>query len=316
MKRIGFLVFDGVTMLDLHGPAEVFGRARGYEMRVFSPHGGTVFAANGLPIADTEAASAAGATALDTVVITGSDTLPDEELDEDLLKATLQITKGVRRVASVCTGAFLLAELGLLDGRRTTTHWRNARDLAQRFPKVRVEPDMLHVHDGGFLSSAGITAGIDLALSLVEEDFGAEISRAIAQEMVVFMHRPGGQTQFAGSPNSPAVDSPILKSVLDRIFANPTGTFTVAELANDVAVSPRHLSRLFQAELGTTPIRWIEGFRLATAQRLILEGHTITAAARHSGFRTDENLRRAFDRRLHITPSEYRERFSSTFGRG
>lgn len=302
-------------MLDLSGPAEVLSRAAGYELVMFSPYGGDVTAANGLPVAGTRVASSADAALLDTVIITGSDTLPNEQWDPGLLTAAATLTDGPRRVASVCTGAFILAELGLLDGRRATTHWRNARDLARRYPRVRVEADTLHIHDGRFLSSAGITAGIDLALSLVEEDLGAATAREIAQEMVVFMHRPGGQSQFAGAPNIPTVDSPILRDVLAQVHADPTGPHTVTTMATSAAVSSRHLGRLFREELGTTPAQWLEQLRLTTAQQLILDGHTITAAARNSGFGSDESLRRAFERCLHTTPTEYRARFSSTFRR-
>lgn len=207
-------------------------------------------------------------------------------------------------MASVCTGAFILAHLGLLDGRRATTHWRNAPELARRYPKVRVQPDTLHVHDGRYLTSAGITAGIDLALSLVEEDLGAPTARRIAQEMVMFMHRPGGQSQFASHIETPTVHHAVLRQVLETVRFAPADEHTVASLARGAAVSPRHLTRLFHDELGITPARWLEQTRLAEAQRLLLDGHTVTAAARRAGFGSDENLRRSFDRRLHITPSE------------
>lgn len=315
MRRIGFLVFEGTTLLDLSGPAEVLSRAPGYELMVFSPSGQEVTSASGLPIAGTRPATPAAAATLDTIIITGSDALPERKWDPALLDAAAILTEGPRRVASVCTGAFILAELGLLDGRRATTHWRNARELGRRYPRVRVDAETLHVHDGRFLSSAGITAGIDLALSLVEEDLGPEAARDIAREMVFFMHRPGGQSQFAGAPNMTVVGNPILQRVLDLVHEDPTGPHTVADLATGAAVSPRHLARLFREELDTTPARWLERLRLSAAQRLILEGHSVTSAARNSGFRTDENLRRAFDRRLQTTPSDYRTRFSSTFVR-
>lgn len=315
MKRIGFLVFDGMTMLDLTGPAEVLSRAPGYELLLFSPTGAPVTTGSGLPVAGTRRPEPGDGALLDTLIITGADDLPDREWDPALLAAAAMLADGPRRVASVCTGAFVLAELGLLDGRRATTHWRNARDLARRYPRVRVEADTLHVHDGRFLSSAGISAGIDLALSLVEEDHGADVAREIAQDMVVFMHRPGGQSQFAGAPQSPQVESSILRDVISRVHADPTGSHTVASMAAAAAVSSRHLGRLFREEMGTTPAQWLEQLRLSTAQQLILDGHTVTAAARNSGFGSDESLRRAFERRLHTTPTEYRARFSSTFRR-
>lgn len=247
---------------------------------------------------------------LDTAIIADADNLPDSPIPMTLLDAARHLTDGPRRVASVCTGAFILAELGLLEGRRATTHWRNAPDLARRFPTIRVMPDTLHVHDGRFITSAGITAGIDLSLSLIEEDFGVDLARRIARDMVMFMHRPGGQSQFAAASNIPTVNSPILQNVVDMVHDNPTRQHTIASLADGAAVSPRHLGRLFKAELGITPTGWLEQFRLSIAQGLILDGNTITAAARKSGFSSDESLRRAFERRLHSTPSEYRARFS------
>ncbi len=315
MRRVGFLVFEGVTLLDVTGPAEVFSRAPGYELVMFSPAGGDVPVTAGFTVADTLPATRAAAAGLDTVIVPGSDAPPGQPWDRELLDAAAALTDGPPRVASVCTGAFILAELGLLDGRRATTHWRSARDLARRYPRVRVEPDMLHVHDGRFLSSAGATAGIDLALSLVEEDHGAPAARSIAQEMVVFMQRPGGQSQFAGTQNAPTVDSPVLRDVLDRVRCDPAAPHSAVTMAEEAAVSTRHLGRLFREELGTTPARWLEQLRLSTAQQLILDGHTVTAAARHSGFGSDENLRRAFERHLQATPSEYRNRFSSAFRR-
>ncbi|WP_034647984.1 GlxA family transcriptional regulator [Corynebacterium sputi] len=310
MRRIGFLIFDGVSLLDFAGPAEVFTRAH-YETVLISPHGGPVTTAAGVTVSETLAPENAGD--LDTVVITGSDDLPFREFDPVLLDAAALLTTRTHRVASVCTGSFILAELGLLDDHRATTHWRNAQDLARRYPQVRVQPDTLHIHDGRFFTSAGISAGIDLALSLVEGDRGAAVARDVARDMVMFMHRPGGQSQFAAASHTQQVTSPILRGVLDQVQAAPAAPHTVASLAADAAVSPRHLGRLFKEDLGVTPARWLEQFRLTTAQQLILEGYSVTDVAAASGFGSDGNLRRAFDRRLHTTPTEYRARFSSTF---
>ena len=243
----------------------------------------------------------------------GADELPTAPIPTELLDAARHLSEGPQRVASVCTGAFILAELGLLNRRRVTTHWKNARDLARRFPLVRVQPDTLHVHDGKFITSAGITAGIDLSLSLIEEDQGADVARQIARDMVMFMHRPGGQSQYAAATNAPAVSNPILQNVLEVVRTNPAKNHSIASLAREAAVSPRHLGRLFKEELGTTPTGWLEQFRLSIAQQLILDGNTVTAAARKSGFSSDDSMRRVFERRLHSTPSEYRARFSSTF---
>ena len=314
MRRVGFVVFDGVTMLDVSGPGEVLHQAvlagHPYTPVLVSPCGGNVATSSGLVLAGTTAAADAGT--LDTVVVAGAARLTEPHLDDELLATVRRVSAGARRVASVCTGAFVLAELGLLDGRRATTHWRQARTLAARYPKVQVEPDVIHVCDGRYITSAGITAGIDLALSLVEDDHGADAARAIARELVVFMQRPGGQSQFSTALETPPARSSLLRSLTDAVHADPAAEHSLSTMAMAAAVSPRHLTRLFQAELGTTPARWVERVRLDRAQQLLLGGHSITAAAQHSGFGSDETLRRAFARHLAITPTQYRERFTTS----
>lgn len=315
-RKVGFLIFPGVTLMDVSGPAEVLSRAPGYDIVRFSPQGGTVETSSGFAIAETAQPSLVDAASLDTLIIPGADLLPDQPWPDGLLDTAqflISNMPGTHRIASVCTGAFVLAELGLLDGRQATTHWRNTRELAKRYPKIKVDHDTLHVHDGRFITSAGITAGIDLALSLVEEDHGAATARTIAQDMVVFMQRPGGQSQFVSHDIPMTVSNPIVRKAMDIFNADPQGHHSLASLANSVAVSPRHLGRLFQQEMGMSPGRWIEKMRLYTAQELILEGYSITAAARHSGFGNDENLRRSFERRIHMSPTEYRARFGTTF---
>ncbi|PQM75434.1 GlxA family transcriptional regulator [Corynebacterium sp. J010B-136] len=315
-RRIGVLVYPGVTLMDVSGPAEVLSRAAGYEIVCFSPAGGTVATSSHIPIADTVKPSPIDASLLDTLIIAGADWLPAQPWPKGLLETVdllVSNMEGKSRIASVCTGAFVLAELGLLDGRHATTHWQNTRELAMRYPQIKVDPDTLHVHDGRFITSAGITAGIDLALSLVEEDHGAATARAIAQDMVVFMHRPGGQSQFVGHDAPLSISNPIVRKAMETFKAEPHGDHSLTTLAEAVAVSSRHLGRLFRQELGMTPGRWMERMRLQTAQDMILEGHSITAAARHSGFGNDENLRRSFERRFRMSPTEYRARFRTTF---
>jgi transcriptional regulator GlxA family with amidase domain len=313
-QRVGFIVFDGVTMLDVSGPGEVLHQALRaglpYKSVLVSPRGGSVTASSGLVVAGTTAAADAGP--LDTVVVVGADRLTEPDLDDELLAAVGTLTERAGRVASVCTGAFVLAELGLLDRRRATTHWRHTETLAHRYPRVHVQPDVIHVRDGRYITSAGITAGIDLALSLVEDDHGAEAARDIARELVVFMQRPGGQSQFSTALAMPPARSSLLRSLTAAVHADPTAEHTLPAMSAAAAVSARHLTRLFQAELGTTPARWVERVRLDRAQQLVLDGHSITAAAEHSGFGSDETLRRAFGRHLGITPTEYRTRFATT----
>ncbi|MEI5103764.1 DJ-1/PfpI family protein [Streptomyces sp. PmtG] len=311
--RVVFLVFDGVTLLDVSGPAEVLQQARRlglpYEQVLASPGGGTVTTASGLALAGTLAAADVGH--LDTLVVAGADELADGHLDEALLTAADALAARADRVAAVCSGAFVLAALGLLDGRRATTHWRHTTALARRHPRVRVEPDAIHVSDGRYVTSAGISAGIDLALALVERDHGAERARHIARELVVFLQRPGGQSQFSTALATPPARGAPLRSLLDAVLADPAGDHSLPAMAAFAAVSTRHLTRLFQSELDTTPARWVERVRLDRAQQLLLDGHSATSAARHSGFGSDETLRRAFARHLGTTPSEYRKRFAS-----
>ncbi|MFG3023649.1 GlxA family transcriptional regulator [Streptomyces sp. NPDC048254] len=314
--RVGFVVFEGVTMLDVSGPSEVLhqaGRlADPYELVLVSPKGGTVTTSAGLALTGTVRAADTGP--VDTALVAGGDRLAERPIEDELLATARELTERARRVASVCTGAFVLGELGLLDGRRATTHWRHAATFARRYPRVRVEPDAIHIRDGRYVTSAGISAGIDLTLALVEDDHGAGVARDIARELVVFMQRPGGQSQFSTAITTPPARNDLLRTLIASVLADPTADHSLPALAASAAVSPRHLTRLFRAELGTTPARWVERVRLDRAQQLLLEGHSVTSAAQHSGLGTDETLRRAFARHLGTTPTHYRRRFATTSG--
>lgn len=308
--RVAFVVYDDVTLLDVSGPLEVFHQANRegprYETVLVSPKGGNVRTSSGLTLADT--VTAAEVDRVDTVLIAGADHLA-ERVPDDVRDTAAVLVARAERVASVCTGAFVLAALGALDGRRATTHWRHASALARQYPQIQVEPDALHITDGRYVTSAGISAGIDLTLALVEADHGADVAREVARELVVFMQRPGGQSQFSTAIATPPAKSDPLRVATAAVVADPAGDHSLPNLAKQVAVSPRHLTRLFQTELRTTPGRWIERVRLDRAQQLILDGHSITAAAQHSGLGSDETLRRAFARHLSTTPTEYRRRF-------
>jgi transcriptional regulator GlxA family with amidase domain len=311
--RVGILVFDGVTMLDVSGPAEVLDKAHEfgspYDVVLVSPCGGDVVTSNGLRIGPTMTAHEAGD--LDTVIIAGADRLPVQVIEEELLTAARVVTAAARRVASVCTGAFVLAALGVLDGRRATTHWRHTDRLARHYPKVTVQPDSIFVRDGRVVTSAGVSAGIDLALSLVEHDEGTQVARKVAQELVVFLQRPGGQSQFSVATNTPVPRNTTIRKLLVAVVAEPNADHSLTAMAAAIPTSTRHLARLFNDEVGTTPARWVERTRLEAAQRLLLEGHSVTLAAERSGLGSDESLRRVFSRHLGITPSEYRQRFAS-----
>lgn len=312
--RVAFLVFDEVTLLDVSGPLEVLHQAgrlgHGYTPLLTSPRGGDVTTSSGLTLARTVAATEVGP--VDTLVVAGADRLAERRAEPELLSATATLAERAPRVASVCTGAFVLAELGLLDGRRATTHWRHAKTLAHRHPGVHVEPDALHIRDGRYVTSAGISAGIDLALALVEHDHGADTAREVARELVVFMQRPGGQSQFSTALATPPARSDVLTSLTASVLADPAADHSLPAMAAAAAVSTRHLTRLFRTELHTTPARWVERVRLDRAQQLLLDGHSVTSAAHLSGLGTDETLRRAFARHLGTTPTDYRRRFATT----
>ncbi|MHB9856213.1 GlxA family transcriptional regulator [Streptomyces krungchingensis] len=316
--RVAFLVFDGVTLLDVSGPSEVLHQAgrlgHPYTPVLVSPGGGDVTTASGLALARTVAAADVGP--VHTLVVAGADLLAEQPPGEELLEAAATLAEGTPRVASVCSGAFVLAELGLLDGRRATTHWRHAKTLARRYPRVHVEPDALHIRDGRYVTSAGISAGIDLALALVEDDHGADVAREAARELVVFMQRPGGQSQFSTALATPPARSDLLGSLTASVLADPAADHSLPAMAASAAVSTRHLTRLFQTELNTTPARWVERVRLDRAQQLLLDGHSVTSAALHSGLGSDESLRRTFARHLGTTPTEFRRRFTTTRPQG
>jgi transcriptional regulator GlxA family with amidase domain len=218
------------------------------------------------------------------------------------------------RIGAVCVGAFPLAEAGLLDGRRATTHWNNCDDLARRYPAVRVESDPIFVRDGSIYTSAGVTAGMDLALALVEEDHGADLARDVARALVVYMQRSGGQSQFSAPLQGPPPRSPDLRTVTDLVTANPQGRHSLGDLAGHLNVSTRQLSRLFHDELATTPARYVESIRFDMARALLDQGHTATQAAARAGFPSYESMRRAFARKLSISPAAYQRRFGTARG--
>jgi transcriptional regulator GlxA family with amidase domain len=311
---VGIVVFEGMTLLDASGPAEVFHLAdpngEHYALEFVSAEGGTVRSSSGIALADTTAAREAGD--FDTVLVAGGPGLVEAPVDTALLASVDDLSGPASRVASVCTGAFVLAELSYLDGRRATTHWRHAHTLARRYPRIRVEPDVIHLRDGRYLTSAGISAGIDLALAIVEDDLGADTARTVARELVMFMQRPGGQTQFSTALSQPPASDGALRELMETIVADPAAEHTVASMAAALGVSVRHLNRMFRTETGTTPARWVEQVRIDAARALILEGHPITRVAQLSGFGTDETLRRAFARHLGTTPTAFRDRFATT----
>lgn len=315
-RQVAIVVFDGVKMLDVAGPAEVFASANragaGYAVGYVSPSGRAVGTSVGLRVpVDGRAAEAA---APDTVVVAGGDALVTEPIPADLTDAVRDLAARTDRLVSICTGSFVLAAAGLLDGRRATTHWQHADLLARAYPKIRVEPDALFVQDGSVFTSAGVSAGIDLSLALVERDHGADLARAVARDLVVYMQRTGGQSQFSAPLRIRPPRTVALRDLVGLVAAEPALDHSAAALAARVGVSTRQLTRLFAAELGTTPARFVEQVRLDHAKALLDGGHGVEQSAREAGFGSAETMRRAFVARLGISPAGYRQRFHTTRG--
>ncbi|MEV0714080.1 DJ-1/PfpI family protein [Asanoa sp. NPDC050611] len=312
--RVAILVYEGVTLLDVAGPAEVFKEANrfgaDYRMTLLSPTGADVTSNIGIRIAVDAAVSAEPA--FDTFLVAGSDRYPRNRVPGDLADAARTPAAAAGRVASVCTGAFILAAAGLLEGKRATTHWKVTHELALRCPTCQVQPDAIYVRDGSTYTSAGVTAGIDLALALVEEDHGPDVARDVARALVVYMQRAGGQSQFSAPLQGPPPRSPAVRDVTDLVTANPRGDHSLGELAKHLNVSTRQLTRLFHDELATTPARYVENIRFDLARALLDQGHTATQAAAQAGFPSYESMRRVFARKLSISPAAYQRRFRTT----
>jgi transcriptional regulator GlxA family with amidase domain len=242
-------------------------------------------------------------------MVAGSDNLPRRAIDPALVDAVKSAAARTRRLASICTGSFILAQAGLLNGRRATTHWHDARLFARAFPDVAVEPDALFVRDGEVFTSAGVSSGIDLALALVEMDYGSELVRDVARWLVVYLKRAGGQSQFSTLVEAePPPQSP-LRKVTEAIAGDPSGDHSVKKLAAQAALSTRQLTRLFQSELGTTPARYVEMVRIDAARAALDAGRSVADTARLAGFGSTESLRRVFVDNLGVSPKAYRDRF-------
>jgi transcriptional regulator GlxA family with amidase domain len=282
-----------------------------YRVRLVTEHGTPIESASGVkfvPDAGIRQASEPS----DTLIVAGPYGVPDR-VSEDVTHWLQGQATQARRYGSTCTGAFVLAQAGLLTGRRATTHWQYAERLAAEYPDVHVEPDLIFLRDGPVFSSAGVAAAIDLAFSLIEEDHGRSLALWVARRLVVFLKRPGGQSQFSAALTAQtATESPIDRIRL-HILENPRGDLGLAALAAAAGVSPRHLSRLFQTDLGMSPATYVELTRIDIARRLLEEGAaSIKAIAHASGFGSTATLRRAFLRNIQVTPLEYGLRFRST----
>ncbi|MGW7026637.1 GlxA family transcriptional regulator [Streptomyces xanthophaeus] len=316
LRNVLVVLYDGVQSLDVTGPVEVFaalGHFPGrdaYAIRTVSPGGAPVRTTSGLallPDGDLEGARPGPGTTL--LVPGGQYTADFEPRLTDWLRAH---GGAAGRLVSVCTGGLLLAEAGLLDGRRATTHWNVCEQMARDYPAVEVEPDPIFVRDGPVATSAGVTAGIDLALALVEEDHGRDVALKIARHLVVFLRRPGNQAQFSAQLEAQTARREPLRDVQQFITEHPGGDLSVEALAARARLSPRHFARAFQAETGVTPGRYVERVRVEHARRLLEESSVgVAQVARACGYGTPEALRRAFVKTLGQPPTEYRRRFGA-----
>jgi transcriptional regulator GlxA family with amidase domain len=314
------VIYPGMQSLDALGPLEVFAgasrvaggsRRGGYTVRLVSSDGrpvrtssGVVLGADPLP-ADDEP--------IDTLVLPGGDQARSARSDRSLVTWIRGAATRSRRVATVCTGAFLAAEAGLLAGRRVTTHWAWAEQLAEEYPDLQVDADPIYLHDGKYWTSAGVTAGIDLALALVDDDHGGEVAQTVARWLVMFRHRPGGQTQFASPVWVPRAERSTVRAVQTLVESAPAGDHRLPALAAAAAMSVRHFTRVFTDQVGETPGRFVERVRLEAARHeLESTSDTLDLIADRCGFGSAETLRRTFQRRLNVAPDHYRRRFRTS----
>jgi transcriptional regulator GlxA family with amidase domain len=325
-RLVAVLAFEGAQLLDVAGPVQAFasaneiaqetgGAAAPYRVVVVSRRGGAVTTTSGLPLVTEPMARAIGKSQIDTLIVPGGAGIHDALKEGPTVAWVRRQALTVRRIASVCTGAFLLAEAGLLTGRRATTHWKSHAGLAQQYPDVEVDPDPIYIRDGRIWTSAGITAGIDLSLALIQEDLGRKVAMQVARHLVVFLNRPGGQAQFsaplqaqtaAANGNAPNRFAPLH----DWIAENVAGDLRVERLAEQAGMSPRTFARVYAAKIGVTPARMVEKMRIEAVRRSLEETDMpIKRIAALCGFGQEERLRRAFGRQVGTTPAEYRRRF-------
>ncbi|GAB2698900.1 GlxA family transcriptional regulator [Kitasatospora kifunensis] len=317
--RIVFVIFEGFQPLDLVGPYEVFQHAGrhsdGFSCQIVAPTAGPVRTRGGLPVHAEYGVADLDPRGIDTLVAVGGEGVDQARHHRALVDWIAAAGAQARRVTSVCSGVFLLAAAGLVDGCRVTTHWSRGEQLAREQPGLRVDCDPIFIRDGRVWTSAGVTAGMDLALALVEDDLGRAVAHAVAQELVLFLRRPGSQSQFSVPLWSRQPSSDPIRAAVATIHADPGARHAVADLAAQAGLSPRHLQRRFTAELGTPPAGYVERVRVEAARRALSEGDDpVEAIARRYGFGTAETLRRSFHRQVGVTPSDYRDRFRTVSG--
>jgi len=313
-RRIAFVIFEGFQPLDLVGPHEVFQHASaltgGYHCEVVAPSAGPVRSASGLPVHASGGIATADTAGIDTLVVAGGRGVDTARLDTSLTGWIAEAARHARRVASVCSGVLLLAAAGVVTRQRVTTHWARERQLRAEHPELTVDCDPIFIRDGRIWTSAGVTAGMDLALALVEDDLGREVAHTVAQELVLFLRRPGSQSQFSVPLWSVQPRTAPIRAAVSAVHADPGARLGIADLAAHAGLSTRHLQRRFTAEVGTPPAAYVERVRIEAARRALAESDDpVEVIARRCGFGTAETLRRAFHRTTRVAPSDYRNRF-------
>jgi transcriptional regulator GlxA family with amidase domain len=328
-RLVVVLAFHDVQLLDVTGPVQTFasanemvcgtrgapGRGAPYRIVVVSRRGGLIRSSSGLTVVTQPIAKAVGRRSIDTLIIPGGAGVHDAAADARTIAWVRRQVSTTRRIASVCTGAFVLAETGLLAGRRVTTHWKFCSRLQQEYPDIRVDPDPIYLRNDRIWTSAGVTTGIDLSLALVQEDLGRKVAMQVARHLVVFLNRPGGQSQFsaaleaqaaAADGNAPNAFAPLHGWIAEHL----TGDLRVERLAEQAGMSPRTFARIYAAKMGLTPARMVEKIRIEAVRRILEETDVpIKRIASMCGFGQEERLRRAFARQVGTTLAEYRQRF-------
>jgi transcriptional regulator GlxA family with amidase domain len=320
--KVAIVIFDGVQSLDVAGPLDVFAEAntilseqQKYEVSLVGPRAGAVTCSNGMQLfvpfgyADLD-------TQWDLLLVAGGPQLPDARPSSEFLTWLQNQARGATRFGSVCNGAFVLAHAGLLDGKQVTTHWADAGRLAQEFPQAGVQPDKIFVRDGRLFTSAGVTAGIDLCLSLVAEDWGHELAVRVAKRLVVYIQREGGQSQYSPYIGTGRDEDPIIGKVQQYVTEHITDALSIEQLASAVAVSRRTFSRLFAKYAKVTPSAFVEQVRVDTARKLLEDTDApLKTVAFKCGFHSATQMRSTFSRRLEVTPKQYRQRFRGEAGK-
>lgn len=314
-RSVAILALPGVQLLDVAGPLDVFAEANVqsgedvYDLAIVGTGADTILTSSGRRLVADLVAPGSAPMSFDTLLVAGAPRMHETDVDGGLVDWLVTAAAQCQRYGSVCSGAFLLGQAGLLDGRRVTTHWAVAEVLAARYPEASVEADAICLFDGPLRTAAGVTAGLDLALALVEEDLGAEIARRVASQLVMFFRRGGGQMQFSRRGLSAPAGRSALQEVQRWVAAYPAEDHAVEKLAGRAGMSPRHFARLFRAETGLTPAAYVENVRIEAVRRLLeTDEIVLKQVASACGFLDADTLRRAFMRRVGTTPAEYRRR--------